>query len=122
MTHSTGVLGGRALFHRIIRSAALLLAILLLAPASQAFAQQRIVAVGDLHGDYDAWIAIARAAGLIDAQNRWSGGNATLVQLGDITDRGPDSLKIIRNLQQLAARSAARAAAGSSPCSAITRR
>ena len=40
--------------------------------------------------------------GLIDAQNRWSGGNATLVQLGDITDRGADSLKIIRSLQQLA--------------------
>lgn len=58
--------------------------------------------MGDLHGDYDAWIAIARAAGLIDARNRWSGGNATLVQLGDVTDRGPDSLKIIRSLQQLA--------------------
>ena len=92
---------GRTLFQRIIRSAALLIAILLLAPAAPALAQQRIVAVGDLHGDYDAWIAIARAAGLIDAQNRWSGGNSTLVQLGDITDRGADSLKIIRSLQQL---------------------
>ena len=74
---------------------------LLLAPAAPALAQQRIVAVGDLHGDYDAWIAIARAAGLIDAQNRWAGGNSTLVQLGDITDRGGDSLRIIRSLQQL---------------------
>ena len=102
VTHSGRVLGrGEALFHRIIRSAALLLAILLLSPAGQAAAPQRIVAVGDLHGDYEAWIAIARGAGLIDAQNRWSGGNSTLVQLGDITDRGADSLKIIRSLQQL---------------------
>ena len=62
----------------------------------------RIVAVGDLHGDYDAWIAIARDAGLVDARNRWAGGTATLVQTGDITDRGPDSLKIIRDLQRLA--------------------
>ena len=80
----------------------MLLASLLLGPPASASAQQRIVAVGDLHGDYDAWIAIARGAGLIDAQNRWSGGSATLVQMGDITDRGPDSLKIIRSLQQLA--------------------
>lgn len=62
---------------------------------------QRIVAVGDLHGDWDAWIAIARDAGLVDARNRWTGGATTLVQTGDITDRGPDSLKIIRHLQKL---------------------
>ena len=83
--------------------AGFLLAALLFAPIPAiAAAPQRIVAVGDLHGDFDAWIAIARSAGLIDARNHWAGGNATLVQLGDVTDRGPDSLKIIRNLQQLA--------------------
>ena len=94
---------GRTLFHRLIRSAALLLAALLFLPlAATAATPSRIVAVGDLHGDYDAWIAIARAAGLMDARNHWSGGNTTLVQLGDVTDRGADSLKIIRSLQQLA--------------------
>ena len=61
----------------------------------------RLVAIGDLHGDHDAWMAIAQAARLIDAQGRWVGGNTTLVQLGDVTDRGRDSLRIIRNLQQL---------------------
>lgn len=64
-------------------------------------APQRIVAVGDLHGDYAAWLAIARGAGLVDARNRWVGGQSILVQTGDITDRGPDSLKIIRHLQRL---------------------
>ena len=68
------------------------------APAPQ---PQRIVAVGDLHGDYDAWLQIARAAGLIDATNHWAGGKTILVQMGDVTDRGSDSLQIIRNLQQL---------------------
>src|SRR5439155_2539637 len=33
--------------------------------------------------------------------DHWAGGNATLVQLGDVTDREPDSLKIVRSLQQL---------------------
>jgi len=61
----------------------------------------RIVAVGDLHGDFDAWIDVARGAGLIDAANHWKGGATTLVQVGDIVDRGADSLKIIHNLQQL---------------------
>jgi hypothetical protein len=87
------------LLDRLIRWVALLLAGLIgLVQPAQA---QRIVAVGDLHGDYEAWITIARAARLIDAQGAWAGGTTTLVQLGDITDRGPDSLKIIRSLQQL---------------------
>ena len=64
-------------------------------------AAQRIVAVGDLHGDYQAWITIAAAAGLVDKSGHWAGGKATLVQLGDIVDRGPESLKIVRSLQQL---------------------
>ena len=93
-----------ALFHRIVRSALLLLALVALHPASLLAAPPqpgRIVAVGDLHGDYDAWLRIVRGAGLIDARGRWAGGRTTLVQLGDVTDREPDSLKIIRNLQQL---------------------
>jgi hypothetical protein len=64
-------------------------------------APQRIVAVGDLHGDYEAWRAIAGAAGLIDAKGNWTGGKTTLVQSGDIVDRGPDSLKILRDLMRL---------------------
>lgn len=61
----------------------------------------RIVAVGDLHGDFEAWRAIATAAGLIDGKGNWAAGATTFVQLGDVTDRGPDSLKIIRALQHL---------------------
>jgi hypothetical protein len=82
----------------------LLVAMLALPAAAMAAAPaqpQRIIAVGDLHGDYSAWLDIVRAAGLIDSRNRWAGGNTILVQVGDVTDRGPDSLKIIRNLVQL---------------------
>ena len=69
--------------------------VLVVVPSSPAAAQssKRIVAVGDLHGDYEAWTAIARDAGLVDARGRWAGGTTIFVQTGDITDRGPDSLK-----------------------------
>ncbi len=88
---------------RLIRKAMLAFGMLTaLASAATAQRSSRIVAVGDLHGDYSAWLDIARDARLIDGRGRWSGGNTILVQLGDVTDRAPDSLKIIRSLQQLA--------------------
>lgn len=64
-------------------------------------APPRIIAVGDLHGDFAAWQNIARGAGVIDPQGHWAGGKTILVQMGDVTDREPDSLKIVRSLQQL---------------------
>ena len=89
-----------ALLRRILWSFTLLAALIFALPV-RAASPERIVAVGDLHGDFLAWMTIARAAGLMDDHGHWVGGNATLVQMGDITDREPDSLKIIRNLQQL---------------------
>lgn len=80
---------------------AILAGVLLGGTAPAAAESRRIVAVGDLHGDWLAWQTIARAAGVIDAQNRWSGGPTVLVQMGDIVDRGPDSRKIIEHLQKL---------------------
>lgn len=62
--------------------------------------------MGDLHGDFDAWRQVALNARIIDARNRWAGGSSILVQLGDIVDRGPDSLKIIRHLMKLQRESA----------------
>ena len=80
---------------------ALFLIALIGMPATAAAPPQRIIAVGDLHGDHQAWLTIARAAGLIDARDHWAARNTTLVQMGDIADRQPDTLKIIRNIQQL---------------------
>jgi Calcineurin-like phosphoesterase len=69
--------------------------------AAPAHATPRIVAVGDLHGDHVAFTAILRHARLIDARDHWIGGDAIFVQTGDVTDRGPDSLRIIRDLMRL---------------------
>src|SRR5688500_2899129 len=84
-----------------LAAAALTMAEPAIAAQPKAAAPARIVAVGDLHGDYDAWLEIAARARLIDRRARWTGGSAVLVQTGDITDRGPDSLKIIRHLMRL---------------------
>lgn len=62
---------------------------------------QRVVAVGDLHGDFSVWRDIAVAAGIENSDGRWAGGRAILVQVGDVVDRAPDSLKIIRDLMRL---------------------
>lgn len=61
----------------------------------------RIVAVGDLHGDYDQYIRVLTTNGLVDEELRWKGGKTHFVQLGDVVDRGPDSLRIIRHLMKL---------------------
>jgi hypothetical protein len=61
----------------------------------------RIVAVGDVHGAYDRFVEILTVTGLIDAQQRWSGGETHLVQLGDVVDRGPDSRKVLDLLIRL---------------------
>jgi len=62
----------------------------------------RVVAVGDLHGDYDNYIATLQAAGVVDRKGKWIGGETHLVQTGDVPDRGPDTLKIIEHLDKLA--------------------
>jgi hypothetical protein len=62
---------------------------------------ERIVAIGDVHGAYDRFVAMLRGADLIDGRQRWVGGAARLVQTGDILDRGPDSRKAIDLLRKL---------------------
>jgi hypothetical protein len=48
----------------------------------------RIVAIGDVHGAIDELRALLEAADLTDVNQHWTGGNDTLVQTGDLTDRG----------------------------------
>jgi hypothetical protein len=90
---------------RALRQAARLAAVSFIAAmavaASPAPQPARIVAIGDLHGDFAVWRDIAGAAGLVDSSGRWTGGPATLVQVGDVVDRGPDSLKIVHDLMRL---------------------
>lgn len=80
-------------------------------PACDLRTTERVVAVGDVHGAYDRFVAILRAAGVIDARLRWSGGRTILVQTGDVLDRGADSRKaldLLRRIEREAARAGGR--------------
>jgi hypothetical protein len=78
----------------------LLLAIGLFLPT---VAAERIVAIGDLHADLDNALQVLQLTGVVDASGHWIGGQATLVQTGDVTDRGPDSRELIDLFAQLQA-------------------
>lgn len=62
---------------------------------------QRLVALGDVHGDFSQLLEALELAKLIaeeendDEEGRsfvWVGGNSILVQIGDVLDRGPHEL------------------------------
>lgn len=87
--------------------ATLLRLAIVLAVSSTAGAQatfsgvSRIVAVGDVHGDFNQFVTVLRQAGVIDDRDRWSGKTTHLVQVGDVLDRGPDSRKVMELLMAL---------------------
>jgi hypothetical protein len=70
-------------------------------PAVLGVAGDRIVAVGDIHGSLDGLVRILHEAGLIDTGNRWAGGDATLVQTGDMLDRGVQLREVMDLLMRL---------------------
>lgn len=76
---------------RVVPSAVLVALVAAVTVAAQPrSAVTRIVAIGDVHGSLSGLVDILKAAGLVDDARRWSGGSATLVQTGDLTDRGAD--------------------------------
>ena len=105
---------------RSLRSACFL-AVLLLATvglsvgaATSSDSAERIVVVGDVHGDFNDFCAILQKAGLIDEQRHWVGGEATLVQLGDLLDRGPkvrEALDLMMSLEEQALKAGGRVVA-----------
>ena len=56
---------------------------------------ERVIAVGDIHGDYQKLEEVLRHAKLIDSDNNWIATNTALVQTGDLIDRGGDIKKIL---------------------------
>lgn len=49
---------------------------------------ERIVAIGDIHGDLEALFLILFDAGIIDINGKWIAQNTFVVQTGDIFDKG----------------------------------
>src|SRR5258706_15315087 len=59
-----------------------------LSPRISRPAPDRLVAIGDLHGDLDHARRAFRLAGAIDEHDRWIGGHLVIVQNRDEIDRG----------------------------------
>jgi len=61
----------------------------------------RIVAIGDVHGDYQRLLELLHTAAIIDAKNAWTGGDTHLVITGDFVDRGDHSAQVLDLLMDL---------------------
>lgn len=72
-----------------------------LSPTISRPAADRIVAIGDLHGDLDAARRALRLAGAIDTNDVWNGGKLVVVQTGDEIDRGDDDRQVIDLFERL---------------------
>lgn len=65
----------------------------------------RIVALSDIHGQYELMVRLLRANGVIDGKDRWRLGRDHLVIAGDVFDRGPkvtEAFWLLFQLQQQA--------------------
>jgi len=91
-----------------MRAATLLLTLSLLSAADRSIIYQQeqepesIFAVGDVHGDAERLSRLLSAAHLAKGSS-WTGGVAMLVVTGDMVDKGPDSVGVLRLLSALRA-------------------
>ncbi|MEM9209215.1 MAG: metallophosphoesterase, partial [Pseudomonadota bacterium] len=71
----------------------------------------RVVAISDVHGDYEAMLATLTRADVVDGSTSWIAGNDHLVIVGDLLDRGPDSraaMDLVIRLEEEAAEAGGR--------------
>jgi len=61
----------------------------------------RVVAIADIHGAYDAMVATLQNADILGEDLNWVGRKSTLVIVGDILDRGPKSREAMDLLMRL---------------------
>jgi Calcineurin-like phosphoesterase len=70
-------------------------------PVVQIDTREDIFVVGDVHGDYDHLVRVLRAANIIGRQPgrandvNWIAGKAVVVFIGDMIDKGTESLKVL---------------------------
>ncbi|MCP4922795.1 MAG: calcineurin [bacterium] len=62
---------------------------------------KKIIALGDLHGDYENTITLLKLSGVIDESLRWIAKDTIVIQVGDILDRGSEEKKLLDFLWSL---------------------
>ena len=63
-----------------------------------------MIAIGDLHGDYDNAIKLLQRVGILNKKLKWIAKDTILVQLGDIFDRGHQEEKLLNFLLTLSSK------------------
>ena len=71
-------------------------------PPTFAPGAERLIGLGDVHGDLQAAREALVIAGAIDADDRWIGGELVVVQTGDQLDRGDEEEAILELFERLA--------------------
>ncbi len=62
---------------------------------------RRLVAIGDVHGDFPAAMKALEIAGVMNSKGEWIGKNTVVVQVGDVMDRGDSELAIFTKFLRL---------------------
>jgi len=70
-------------------------------PPSRIPMKNRVVAIGDVHGDFNATKEALKIAKVMNDNEEWIGGDTILVQTGDQLDRGNGEKKLIDLLEKL---------------------
>ena len=70
-------------------------------PLAHAGDPERIVAIGDVHGSIAGLGGILEEANVIDPSGHWIGGSTTLIQQGDLLDRGLHVREVMDLLMRL---------------------
>ena len=63
----------------------------------------RFAVIGDIHGRLDALEALLHGCGAVDEKGAWAAKGFSLVQLGDLIDRGPQSRACVERMMGLKA-------------------
>ena len=79
-------------------------------PVAVKFTAKKLVALSDIHGQFDTMVRLLRANGVIDREMKWAFGEGHVVVVGDMFDRGPKVTDVLWLLYQL--ETEARAAGG----------
>eukprot|EP00301_Raphidiophrys_heterophryoidea_P010606 c15788_g1_i1.p1 GENE.c15788_g1_i1~~c15788_g1_i1.p1 ORF type:complete len:393 (-),score=95.20 c15788_g1_i1:51-1187(-) len=62
---------------------------------------ERVVCIGDIHGDLEKCKNAFQIAGLTDHTHRWIGKNTMCIQVGDLLDRGEDEIQVLYFIERL---------------------
>ncbi|MCY7387228.1 MAG: metallophosphoesterase [Burkholderiales bacterium] len=72
-------------------------------PATAKFTANKLVALSDVHGQFDTMVRLLQTNGVIDREMKWSYGEGHMIVVGDMFDRGPNVTEVLWLLYQLEA-------------------